>query len=29
MLHRKPKLHALTVKRRGMMMSIVGFYTQS
>ena len=28
-LHRKAKLHALTVKRMGMMMSIVGFCIQS
>jgi len=28
-LHRKAKLHALTVKKRGMMMSIVGFCIQS
>jgi hypothetical protein len=28
-LHRREKLHALTVKRRGLMMSTVGFFTQS
>jgi len=28
-LHRKAKLHALTVKRMGMMMTIVGFCIQS
>jgi len=28
-LHRKEKLHALTIKRMGMMMSTVGFYIQS